>query len=60
MLRQPDNDKWTLLTTYLSKNMKILANNDVYTTSQEPMICDIGYKTPGKFWRVKRIVRKYT
>ena len=29
-LRQPDNDKWTLLTTHLSKNMKILANNDVY------------------------------
>ena len=30
MLRQPDNDKWTFLTTHRSKNMTILANNDVY------------------------------
>ena len=29
-------------------------------TSQELMICDIGYKTPGMFWRVKRTVRKDT
>ena len=29
-------------------------------TSQELMICDIGYKTPGMFWCVKHIVRKYT
>ena len=29
-------------------------------TSQELMICDIGYKTLGKFWSVKRIVLRNT
>ena len=49
-LRQPDNEKWTLLTKHLYKNMKILTHN----VSREPAFYDTNYMTLGKFWSVRR------
>ena len=54
-LRQPDNDKWTLLTTHLSKNMNILANTHVWYYSGTNDLWHTCYKTLSRFWSVKRM-----